>query len=207
MSKQQDRSRGKTVIELRRAAVAKRFNDGESQNAIAAALGFAKSTISADIRAIRREANKAAVDDYIEGREWLVKKHREIIALAMKHFEDSKEQEVLGKAISALREIGRLIGAYEQPEDGQAQINIVQGDQINQQNQVTIVVLEDESWYGHNKAHLKAAETLAAPVAGADLPGAVQGGGVRSEMGQNGHGPANGHPGPRTEAGGDEGGD
>jgi DNA-binding transcriptional ArsR family regulator len=211
--------RSETDVSIRRSEVARRFANKESVRQIASAIGVSKSTVSSDLKAIRDNVRAAAADDYVEGRNWLVKQLRGVCSRAIGSFDKSTEDgsgapgkvpgehEFLGKAISALREIGRLIGAYEQPEEGLAQINIEHVDQVNQQsNQVTIVVLEDESWYGHNDAHTKAAKAIAAPDTGAAISGQIQSGGMRQAMGENGHGPANGDTGPRPAAGGDEGG-
>lgn len=59
-----------------------------------------------------------------------------------------------------------------------------------------VVIVEDEGWYG-NDAHAKAAQSAATPIAGPDQPSEVQGGGLRPEVGQNGHGSTNGSAGPR----------
>jgi hypothetical protein len=103
------------------------------------------------LKALCQQANEAAPKAYAEGRAWLVAQQRSIYERAMKHFEDSNDPAALGKAIAALREIGRLIGAYQQPEDGQAKINIEHVDQVNQQPPM-ICTVQDDSYYGRGNA-------------------------------------------------------
>lgn len=59
-------------------------------------------------------------------------------------------------------------------------------------HQQTVVVVEDERWYG-NDAHGKSAEATAASSQRVIEPSEIQGGGLRTTMGKNGNGAANGH--------------
>lgn len=59
---------------------------------------------------------------------------------------------------------------------------------------------EDEAWYGNDMWDRIAAKGGTPPASDTPLPGPVQGDSVRPPLGQNGHGPANGHAGPRPKA-------
>lgn len=58
-------------------------------------------------------------------------------------------------------------------------------------------VVEDEAWYGNDMWSRVAAQAAAVPAAGSPVAGQVQGGDLRETVRKNGHGPANGHQGPR----------
>jgi hypothetical protein len=66
---------------------------------------------------------------------------------------------------------------------------------VEHEHEVRITVVEDDHWYG-NEAHARANGSSATRVASSGsnlvIPGTVQGGDVRSEVGKNGHG-SNGH--------------
>jgi hypothetical protein len=63
---------------------------------------------------------------------------------------------------------------------------------VSHEGSVTVRVIEDESWY-NNRAHDKAAQALTAPVASIVESLPLQAGSLRSEVGQNCNGAADGH--------------
>jgi hypothetical protein len=76
---------------------------------------------------------------------------------------------------------------------------------VQHEHRHAVMIVEDEKWYG-NKAHAHAAEAASSSIADHPVTSPMESSGLRAPMGQNGHGPTNGHSGPRPGEGSQEGG-